>query len=97
MVKKKDKKTYKDSEEGIGIAGFTLGVLSIIFMGSIGILTGIVGIVFCYMQQRKTPTKLAKIGMILSTIGLIAGIAFVVGWAYYISPAISEMANFPVQ
>ena len=96
MVKKKKQKSYKDSEEGLGIVGFTLGVLSIIFIGSIGIITAIVGFIFCHVQQKKVPTKLARTGMILNIIGLIAGIVFLIVWAYYVAPAIADqIASFP--
>ncbi len=66
--------------EGIGITGFTLGVLSVIFCifnGLIGITMGIVGLVFCIIQRRKHKIGLGKIGIILNIIGIILSLIIV--------------------
>jgi len=95
MVDKKEGK--KDIGEGIGITGFTLGVLSIIFAGWIGVILGIVGFIFCYAQQKKNPTKLGKVGMILNAIGFVASIIFLIVYVKYLAPLIQQQASqFPV-
>ncbi len=67
--------------DGLGISGFTLGVLSIIFCifnGLIGISMGIVGLIFCIIQQRKHKMSLGKVGIILNTIGILLSIIIVI-------------------
>jgi len=85
MDKKEGKKSYKKSEEGLGVSGFTLGVLSIIFAGWIGIIIAIVGFIFCMIQQKRHATGLGKTGMILSVIGLIVSIVFIIITPYIIN------------
>ena len=92
MVEKKEEK--KHLGEGIGIAGFTLGVLSIIFSGWIGIIIGIIGFIFCYSQQKNNPTKLGRIGIILNVIGFVASIIFLIVYVKYLGPALAQ--QFPV-
>lgn len=68
----------KKGEEGLGISGFTLGVMSLVLAGWIGIIIAIIGFIFCYRQQKKNPFKLAKVGMILNIVGFFISIAFLV-------------------
>jgi len=90
MVKKKE---VKKTKEGLGISGFTLGILSIVLAGSIGILVSIVGFTFCMIQQKKNPIKLARIGIILNIIGFVLSIILLT----YLLPLIQEqIQNFPV-
>ena len=56
MVEKRGEKHIYD-EEGLGIAGFTLGVLSIVLIGWAGIVIAIVGFFLCLYQQKKTSNK----------------------------------------
>ena len=77
MVKKKSvNKELPSTKEGLGISGFILGILSLVWAGSIFIGTplAITGFIFCRIQQKKNPMKLAKIGTILNIIGFILGI-----------------------
>jgi hypothetical protein len=64
----------KEKTEGLGISGFTLGVMSIAFAGIYGLLPGILGLIFCIVQQKSHKTKLGKIGIILNIIGLFLSI-----------------------
>ena len=76
MVKKKSvSKELPKTKEGLGISGFILGILSLVWAGSvfIGIPLSITGFIFCRIQQKKSPMKLAKIGTILNIIGFILG------------------------
>jgi len=71
-------KQSKEFGEGIGNSGFTLGILSILLAGTMGILIAVVGLIFSVLQQRKNPTKLGKVGVILNIIGFILSIAFII-------------------
>jgi len=75
-------KESKIKGNSLGASGFTLGILSIIFAGFYGIPFSIVGFIFCFIQQRKKPTKLGKAGLILSVIGLILSLI----WVFYLAP-----------
>jgi len=76
----------KKSAEGLGISGFTLGVLSIILAGWIGIVLALTGFAFCSVQQKKNPLKIAKAGIILSVIGFIVSIVFLIAYYKYLIP-----------
>jgi len=78
MVKKKKgvEEVLSKTKEGLGISGFTLGVLSIVMAGSLGVLLAIVGFTFCMIQQKKSPMRLAKAGIILNIIGFVLGAIF---------------------
>ena len=78
MVKKKKsvEEALPKTKEGLGISGFTLGVLSIVMAGSLGVLLAIVGFTFCMIQQKKSPMRLAKAGIILNIIGFVLGAIF---------------------
>ena len=64
--KEKRKEALVTESQGLGISGFTIGVMSIILAGWLGVFTGIVGFIFCRIQQKRNPTKLARIGIILN-------------------------------
>jgi len=78
--------------EGLGISGFTLGILSIVFAGLLGGVISIIGFVFCFIQQKKNPNKLASAGVILNIIGFILSIIFV----YVIFSGMLDTTQFPV-
>jgi len=82
MAKKKKsvEEILPRSKEGLGISGFTLGVLSIILAGQfgLGIILSIVGFAFCMVQQKKSPIRLAKVGIILNIIGFALSIILLV-------------------
>jgi len=82
-----EKKEGKRIGEGLGISGFTLGILSIIFAGYIGIIIAVIGGIFCIIQQKKNKTNLGKIGLILNIVGIILSIVFIV----YLAPLMSNM------
>ncbi|MFC1710728.1 hypothetical protein ACFLZJ_01035 [Nanoarchaeota archaeon] len=71
MVKKKK---FKGDSIGLGISGFTLGIVSlilIIFNAFLGVLLAIVGLIFCIVQMKRKKTKLAKWGMGINIVGII--------------------------
>jgi hypothetical protein len=94
MVKKKrESKTLSSSKEGLGISGFILGILSIALIGSGGILLSVVGFVFCLVQQKNNPMKLAKIGIILNIIGFVLSVAILI-LAIVFAPLLAQ--NLPL-
>lgn len=80
----------KNSAEGLGISGFTISVIAIIFTGYVGIVLSIVGLVFCLVQQKKNPTKLSKAGVILGIIGIVLSIIYIIVFFTYLSPLINS-------
>jgi len=90
MVIKKEVKSKYD-EDGIGIAGFTLGILSLVLIGWAGIVIAIVGFFLCLYQQKRRPTKTGKLGLILNIIGFVLGIIFVVAFIMYLAPQMQEI------
>lgn len=86
------KKNLSKSKEGLGISGFTLGILSIVLIGSLGIILSVVGFVFCLVQQKNSPMKLAKTGIIINIIGFVLSVATVIILAFS-----SLAGNLPLQ
>ena len=86
MVEKE--KTDGRSEE-LGISGFTLGVLGIVFSGWIGLVLSVIGLIFCSVQQKKHKTKFGRIGIILNVIGIVLSIAIIVLYASVIAPLLN--------
>ena len=79
--------------DALGISGFTLGVLSIVFAGWMGLVVAVVGTAFCFAQQKKKKIRIAKLGLILNVIGFIVSILFIFLYATVIAPLIGE--SFP--
>ena len=79
-----------ESKEGLGISGFTLGVLSIVLAGFLGIAISIIGLVFCMIQQKRYKMNLAKIGIILNIIGLIVSVALSMYYLGQVIPLIQQ-------
>ncbi|MEK6828626.1 MAG: hypothetical protein AABY15_00735 [Nanoarchaeota archaeon] len=84
----------KGNSEAMGIAGFTLGIVSLalIIFGSPfgGIIFGVVGGVLCYRQQKKKPMKMAKTGLILNIVGVVLNIILIVVYVQYIIPLLAQ-------
>ncbi|MCK4647626.1 hypothetical protein KAT24_01710 [Candidatus Pacearchaeota archaeon] len=77
---------------GLGTSGFTLGVLSIIFAGWMGIIIAVVGGIFCFVQQKNKKMRISKVGLILNVVGFIVSVLFVVLYSTVIAPLIGEVA-----
>lgn len=87
MVKKKViKKNSIENETGLATSGFTLGILSILFIGLTGIILSIIGGIFCFVQNKKNKTKLSKVGLILNIIGLTLSVIWIVSYYFFIYP-----------
>jgi hypothetical protein len=103
MVKKKEE---KEIGEGLGISGFTLGVLSIVLVLNLAFLSSIIsiiGFVFCMIQQKHNPKKLGKIGIILNIIGFVLGIIITIilgifAYQYMMQEGVQQVAQgtFPI-
>ena len=85
--------TDKEKTEGLGISGFTLGILGIIFSGWIGLIISIVGFMLCFIQQKRHKDKLGKIGLILNIIGVAVSIAFIILSYTVLGPLLSKVSG----
>ncbi|VVB83293.1 Uncharacterised protein [uncultured archaeon] len=85
MAEKKVKES-KIKGNSLGASGFTLGVLSILFCGIFGVIFSIVGFIFCFVQQKKKPTKLGKVGLILNIVGFVLSIVYII----YLAPLLAQ-------
>jgi hypothetical protein len=74
---KKEKKEKESLGDALGVSGFTLGILGIIFAGWVGLIIAIVGGSFCFVQQKKKKIRIAKLGLILNIIAFVASILFI--------------------
>jgi hypothetical protein len=79
----------------LGLAGFILGVLSIIFIGNNGVIIAIVGFIFSMVQHKRRPTRFSKLGIILNIIGFILAIIFIILLLTYLSPLLQQQ-GFPI-
>jgi glucose uptake protein GlcU len=77
--------------DGLGISGFTLGVLSIIFAGWMGIIISVVGGIFCFVQQKNKKMRIAKVGLILNIVGFVVSILFVFLYSLLIAPLLEGL------
>ena len=93
MVAKKD---LKKGGEGFGLVGFIFGILSIVFIASNGIILAILGFIFSSMQQKRKPTKFARLGKILSIIGFILAILLIIFLFIFAETLTQQLGNFPV-
>jgi len=97
MKMKKEEKEHKDigpkvRGNSFGASGFTLGVLSILFLNIFSIIFSLVGFAFCFIQQQKRPTKLGKAGIILNIVGLVLTLIML----FWLGPKLTEMiSSFP--
>jgi uncharacterized membrane protein len=92
MAKEK-KEDKKRNPEALGIAGFTLGITSIvmlIFSPFMGVLLSLVGFFLSLRQQGKQKTKAARIGMILCIIGLVLNLITWYVSVQYIYPYLQQ-------
>jgi hypothetical protein len=82
-----EKKESVVKGHSFGASGFTLGVLSILGLSYIifNMSMAITGFIFCFIQQRKKPTKLGKAGLILNVVGFLINLALI-----FLLPVISK-------
>ena len=82
---KKGEGEHKIKGEAFGASGFTLAILSVISLGIIGMILSVVGVIFCLIQQRNKPTKLGKAGIVISIIGFVLSLF----WVIYLGPLVN--------
>jgi multisubunit Na+/H+ antiporter MnhG subunit len=80
-------KPSKVQANSFGASGFTLGILSLISLGLFGVITSIVGFIFCFIQQKNKKTKLGKAGMIVNAIAFVLSLL----WIFVIAPMLSGL------
>lgn len=78
----------REKTEGLGISGFTLGVLAIIFSGWIGLIISIIGFSFSIVQQKRHKTKMGKTGIILNVTAAVLSIVVII-----LYPKIAPLLN----
>lgn len=74
----KKEEVEKTNDNSFGTASVVFGVISIVSTSVVGIILGILGLIFSMKQKKITKNKWSKAGMILSVIGIILGIIFFV-------------------
>jgi site-specific recombinase len=79
-------KESKVKGNSLGASGFTLGIVSILSIGLVGLISSVIGFIFCLVQQKKKPTKLAKAGLILN----ITGFVFSLLWIFILGPKFNQ-------
>lgn len=82
-MKKERVSSSKDIGEGLGISGMTLGILGMVFLGTLGIMISIPGLVLSIFQQNKNKTKIGFAGIILNSIALILSVSYLIFVYYY--------------
>ena len=77
---------------GFAIASLVLGIVSIVFcfipgLILVGLITGIIGVVFGVLAKKKNPTGMATAGLVCSIIGLILSSLVIIACAACIGAA----------
>ena len=100
MTKKKrvtKKRGKTKNSETLGIAGFTLGIVSLVILipnPVLGIMISTTGFILCFLQQKKYKTKMGKNGLIINGISFVTNIAWWVVYAMIIYPYIQQNLNY---
>ncbi len=79
-------KESKVKGNSLGASGFTLGIVSILSIGIVGLISSVLGFIFCLVQQKKKPTKLARAGLILNVAGFILSLL----WIFILGPKFNQ-------
>ena len=79
MVKKGVVKT----DNSFGVSGVVLGILSISSISLLGVLLGVVGLIFSLKQNKKGKNKWSKAGIILNIIGIVLGVLSLILIVYF--------------
>ena len=89
----------KKEGEAFGISGFTLGIagfVSLIFSPLLSVAFCIVGLIFCWIQQKNKKTKFGKAGLIINVLGIIASIVYFIVLVKYLLPLVQQQTgSFP--
>lgn len=88
MIEKKK----EEKGQGFGIAGFVIAIVSI-FLGPIGLITGLIAVILCIVQLKKNSNGLAIAGLVISIIAILISVAMIILFAaliMYEVPSISD-------
>jgi uncharacterized BrkB/YihY/UPF0761 family membrane protein len=79
-------KKGENKDNSFGVSSVILGILSIVLASAngMGIILGIIGIVFSKKQEKIGKNKWSKAGFILNLIGIILGIVLLTVFIIYI-------------
>ena len=91
VILKMVKETPITKTEAFGISGFTLGIMSIILAGWLGIFSSITGFVLCMVQKKKNPIKVAKVGIILNIVGFVISLVLIGIYFKALIPALQQL------
>jgi len=89
MVEKDNSKKHSKT---LGIAGFTLalaGIYCLILMGPLSAPIFVTGLIFCWIQQRRNPMYIAKVGLIINILGIVG----VVIWSFFVVKYIMDLVQ----
>ena len=81
----------REDDNSKGITGVVLGILSIFNLSFIGVLMGIVGLVFSIKQHKTNKNSWSKAGIILNIIGIVIGIILIYFLATYALDYIAQL------
>jgi 4-amino-4-deoxy-L-arabinose transferase-like glycosyltransferase len=71
---------------GLGVAGFTLGIIGFLSLGLMGILLSFIGFIFCFIQLRTKKTKLGVAGIIINSLVFLLSWL----WIFVIYPILAQ-------
>ncbi|MBS3083316.1 hypothetical protein J4423_00780 [Candidatus Pacearchaeota archaeon] len=80
----------KHRDNSAGVVGIIFGIMAIV-SGVAGVLFGFIGFWFALYQYRHSKNKWAVWGLILTIIGFILGIVFVVYLYYFVGSTLSNL------
>jgi len=84
-----DKEKIDVKSEGLGVSGFTLGIIGIIFAGVYGTIISLIGFIFCMIQQKRYKTKIGKVGLILNIVAIILSIIAIL-FSIFVLPSLNQ-------
>ena len=83
----------KTNSNGYGIASLVLGISSIV-LAPLGLITGILGIIFAVKQKKSFPNGIATAGFVTSIVGLAISILVLVLWSLLFA-ALFSASTYP--
>ncbi|MBW2991566.1 hypothetical protein KY348_07765 [Candidatus Woesearchaeota archaeon] len=90
-----EKKPAEKKPNGYGITSLVLGIVSIVFcwVPVLGLVAGILGIIFAVKQRKIFPNGIATGGLVTSIIGLVFSGIYSIFWLF-LGAAFSSLAAF---
>ncbi|MFH1607779.1 MAG: DUF4190 domain-containing protein [archaeon] len=90
------KKGGNDGSKGFGVASFVLSLVGIVvlsFSPLVGIILGVLGLIFSIIQKKRMKTGLATAGFVISIIVIALGILQLIAMIFVWSSLASMMKN----